>query len=181
MNLIEYEEILRLHTVISGGQTGADQAGLFVAKEFGFKTGGFAPRGFRTLIGNNPNLLKDEFGLVETTQLNYQNRTAMNVKSSDLTIRLASNFNSSGEICTLNAIRKYGKPYFDVDLKLIDSKAYIDQRVHDFIATLMQHNVATLNVAGNADHYPISGFGSHFKNASKFLRKVFSVIREKQA
>jgi RNA polymerase sigma factor (sigma-70 family) len=39
--------------VISGGQTGADQAGLFAAEAFGIETGGWMPKGFLTLAGNS--------------------------------------------------------------------------------------------------------------------------------
>lgn len=178
--MIVYENKIILRRVISGGQTGADQAGLFTAKAAGFETGGFAPHGFRTLIGDAPGLLRDQFGLEETVQRNYQVRTAMNVKSSDATIRLAMNFNSPGELCTLNAIRKYKKPYFDVDLSYycgdVDRDQYINQRVDEFIEFLIANQVITLNVAGNADRSPSSGFGIHFKEASSFLLKAFIKI-----
>jgi len=38
------------------------------------------------------------------------------VRESDGTIRLAFDFTSRGEKCTLTAIKDYGKPYIDVDL-----------------------------------------------------------------
>lgn len=34
--------------VISGGQLGADQAGLAAAKAVGIRTGGFAPKNYKT-------------------------------------------------------------------------------------------------------------------------------------
>ena len=43
-----------IEKVISGGQTGADEAGLFAAKEFGIKTGGWMPRKFLNERGENP-------------------------------------------------------------------------------------------------------------------------------
>lgn len=178
--MIDFGNELRLRQVISGGQTGADQAGLYAAHLCGIKTGGFAPQGFRTLAGNNPMMLKEEFGLEETTQRNYQVRTAMNVKAADATIRLASNFNSPGEICTMNAIRKYGKPFIDIDLKKIDEchqssrDEYIKLKVAEVIQFLIANQVTILNVAGNADRSHASGFGFHFHEASAFLSKVFS-------
>ena len=39
--------------IISGGQTGADMAGLMAAKKVGFNTGGFAPKGFKTELSSN--------------------------------------------------------------------------------------------------------------------------------
>ena len=41
-----------LRKVISGGQTGADRAGLQAAKSSGIKTGGYMPKGFLALDGN---------------------------------------------------------------------------------------------------------------------------------
>ena len=40
--------------IISGGQTGADQAGWRAAKAYGIKTGGWMPKGFMTEIGPAP-------------------------------------------------------------------------------------------------------------------------------
>ena len=178
--LIEYENKCTLKKVISGGQTGADQAGLFTAKAFGFETGGFAPHGFRTLSGNNPGVLRDIFGLEETTQRNYQVRTALNVKSSDATIRLATNFSSPGELCTLKAINRYEKPFFDVNLKVLIEKCrdkqYIEERVEETLDFLIKNQVVILNIAGNADRTPSDGYGLHFREASNFLSKVFSKI-----
>lgn len=179
--LIEYENKCILKKVISGGQTGADQAGLFAAKACGFETGGFAPLGYRTLAGNNPIMLRDEFHLVETIQRNYQVRTALNVKNADATIRLASNFYTPGELCTLKAINRYEKPYFDVNLKdlakNIGDEEYIEQRVQDTLRFLIGNQVITLNIAGNADRHSYDGFGFHFQHAVDFLTKVFSKIK----
>jgi hypothetical protein len=36
--------------IISGGQTGADQGGLFAAEILKIKTGGYAPKGYRTEV-----------------------------------------------------------------------------------------------------------------------------------
>jgi len=37
-----------LHKIISGGQTGADRAGLVVGKSLGLEIGGTAPKGWKT-------------------------------------------------------------------------------------------------------------------------------------
>jgi len=74
-----------VETIISGGQTGADQAGLFAASELGLKTGGTAPRNFRTEAGSNPSLLRDKFGLqASTAETNdYKDRDTKNILASD--------------------------------------------------------------------------------------------------
>lgn len=132
-----------LTKIISGGQTGADRAGLYVGKRFGLETGGQIPKGFKTLKGPEP-WLGTEYGLVESISDNYVPRTFWNAQNSDGTVRFAADFKSRGEICTKKAIDKYGKPYFDVD--------HTDPRkVDDFVAWLKAADIKTLNVAGNAE------------------------------
>ena len=53
--------------IISGGQTGADQAGLAAAKRLGIPTGGFFSKGFLTEAGPRPDLAA-EYRLEETTR-----------------------------------------------------------------------------------------------------------------
>ncbi|MGH9425849.1 MAG: YpsA SLOG family protein [Terriglobia bacterium] len=67
-------------TIISGGQTGADQAGLRAARAVGFRTGGYAPVGWFTEDGPQPALLQG-FGLVECDRPGYAARTFANVEA----------------------------------------------------------------------------------------------------
>jgi hypothetical protein len=175
-DVIEFDKKIMLRKIISGGQTGADQAGLFTAKTFNLETGGYAPAGFRTLAGNNV-LLRDMFGLEETQQWNYAYRTELNVKSSDATVRFASNFNSPGEKCTLKAIIKSKKPYFDVDLRKTYSSHFLDETTEELIKFLCDNDVLVLNVAGNADRND-NGFGFHFHETTKVLIQLITKIKE---
>src|SRR3990172_5949985 len=102
-----------LRRVISGGQTGVDKAALHAALDSGFETGGFAPKGYRTLDGYDSSLAA--FGRAEHLSGLYAPRTYANVKLADATLRLARVWTSPGELCTLKAIGKYGKPWLDVD------------------------------------------------------------------
>lgn len=135
--------MIKLHTIRSGGQTGADQAGLYVGKKFGLKTGGLMPKGFKTLDGPRPEFAK-LYGIKEHHSADYVPRTILNTKDSDGTIRLAGNFSSRGEICTLRGIKKHKKPYFDVQLD-------DPPPVGEFIKWLDYNNIGILNVAGNAE------------------------------
>ena len=72
-----------IEKVISGGQTGADRAGLIAAKKCGIQTGGYIPKGFKTELGSEPNLA-NEFGLVEFG-ITYPVRTLANVEQADAT------------------------------------------------------------------------------------------------
>lgn len=96
--------ITTIRQVISGAQTGVDIASLRVAKRLGFPTGGTMPKNFRTLIGPKPEWAK-EFGLVEHELSMFPPRTRKNVEAAHLTIHLAVDFDTAGEVCTQNAIR----------------------------------------------------------------------------
>lgn len=127
--------------VISGGQVGADQGGLAAAKDLGLETGGWAPAGYRTLYGNRPELKL--LGVKEHISSQYPPRTYTNARDSDATIRLAYDFGSAGEICTMRAIEQYSKPHIDVNLG--------DLRLCFEVADwMLENNVQILNVAGNA-------------------------------
>lgn len=130
-------------TVISGGQNGADQGGVAAAKKLGIKTGGFVPNGWITLDGPAPHLEK-EYGMQQHKSPKYPPRTEANVKMADGTIRFATNFNSYGEQCTLKAIKKHSKPYFDVDVRNPPDVAEV-------VKWITSNNIKILNVAGNSE------------------------------
>jgi hypothetical protein len=136
-------EVLDLRKVISGGQTGADQGGLRIAKALGIPTGGWLPKGCITLDGPQPALL-EEYNMQEHPKEGYALRTEANVRDSDGTIRFATNFKSPGEKCTLKAINWFKKPHIDVDLN--DPRPW-----HDVVFWIAEHRIRTLNVAGNSE------------------------------
>ena len=131
--------------VISGGQTGADQAGLQAAQDAGIPTGGWAPLGWKTSIGPHPWLLREQYGLKEYPIEGYRARTWANVKDSDGTIRLAYDFNSPGERCTKNATVAYQKPSLDIELPAQQ------QAAAEIVAWLDKHRIEVLNIAGNKE------------------------------
>lgn len=139
-----------LVALISGGQTGIDQAALRAAVKLGLATGGYAPLGFRTLDGPRPDL-GTEYGLVECWSANYASRTARNVFAADATIRIASNFDSNGERCTLKAIERYRKPHFDIRVEHLYSDPHFLVAIPELILFLAHHRVRILNVAGNSE------------------------------
>lgn len=137
--------------VISGGQIGADIAGLRLAKRLGIETGGWMPMGFKTLVGNKPEY-QAEYNLVDCNTEDYPTRTEYNVKDSDGTVRFAYDFESPGERCTLKAIKKYSKPYFDVLLYGMPSNHYYTVQAPEELAEwIFDNGINVLNVAGNAN------------------------------
>jgi hypothetical protein len=129
---------------ISGGQTGADQAGLYAAYDKGLRTGGYAPARFMTLTGTNY-ILRDKFSLIQS-QGGYKYRTWLNVEISDCTIRFAHDFNSAGEICTLNAIQHYFKPYIDVYLQY----PITNGKIKEIGNWIIKNKFEIINIAGNS-------------------------------
>jgi hypothetical protein len=154
-----------LRKVISGGQSGADLAGLETAKRFGYETGGTMPFGYKTLDGFKPQY-KELYGVVAHPSSSYVPRTRQNVKESDGTIRLAFDFGSKGELCTLRAIQDYKKPYFDVDLS--DPPPILT--VTNWISSL---TIEVLNVAGNAEQ---TSPGTH-EAATVYLERLFEELK----
>lgn len=120
--------------VISGGQTGVDKIGLMVARILGIKTGGTAPKGWRTEDG--PDLSLEGFGLVESSSRSYALRTSKNIKDADFTV-VFGDVNSAGSLFTIRECKDQGKPC------VTNPDALTLARL------LRSKNVQVLNVAGN--------------------------------
>lgn len=129
--------------IISGGQTGADLAGISVAKDLGIETGGWAPKNWKTSIGPQQKLL-ESYNLKESSE-GYKGRTYENVRDSNATIRLAVNFDTPGEKCTMNAINSCKKPWIDIDL--LNPKP-----IREVIEFLVLVKPSILNIAGNTQN-----------------------------
>ncbi len=151
--------------VISGGQTGADRAGLDAAKAAGLQTGGWMPKGFKALDGDHPEFA-ELYDIQEHSSPLYPPRTYKNAAESDGTVRFAVNWNSPGEICTLKAINKAKKVHFDVDI-------LGDKHPEDLANWIRQNNIRVLNVAGNAEK-TCRGIGEFVKI---FLSETFRLLK----
>ena len=95
--------------VVSGGQTGADQAGWRAARASGLPIGGWMPRGYETEAGSRPEFARD-FGAV-ALEGGYRQRTQDNVRDSDATIWFGD-ASSLGGKTTLRACQALGRPVF---------------------------------------------------------------------
>jgi hypothetical protein len=133
-----------LKKVVSGGQTGADQAGLFAAARFGIVTGGWMPKEFKTLSGPNPELAA-RFGLREhRSSKDYPDRTELNCRVSDGTLWFGAKLDSNGERCTYGFLRRHGKPSLRIDTRN-------PRPVEEVVEWIRRQKVKTLNIAGNAE------------------------------
>lgn len=157
---------LPLRAIISGGQTGADQASLRAARALGLSTGGWAPKDWKTLAGPAP-WLGTEFGLREFFS-GYPARTAANVRDSDATVRLARFLDSPGERCTLKAILKHDRQRLDVWF----SRDFPPNQAHEraLVDFIRKYDVRVLNVAGNSEE-TAPGIGA---DVEQFLLRALS-------
>jgi hypothetical protein len=160
---------MKLIKVISGGQTGVDQAALRAARTCGIKTGGWAPRNWMTLSGPQRDMLQG-FGLSEHSE-GYAARTDANVRDSDATIRIASDFKSAGEKLTKLCTLRHSKPR--CDFLVIGGDINTNEYFQGLRAFLITHDVRVLNVAGNSEQTS-PGIGSV---AEKFLLSVFRSLQ----
>jgi len=158
-----------IERVISGGQRGADQAGLRVARDCGIPTGGWMPLGYLTLDGPDPELAKI-YNMSEHKSPTYAPRTYANVKDSEGTIRCAYDFFSAGEKCTMKAIKQYQRPFFDIDLSGLPE----DEEVIEWI---INNNLKVLNIAGNAGRTTKQTMDI-FRTTCKYLKGIFRAVQK---
>lgn len=136
--------------IISGGQNGADLAGLEAAKLTGFPTGGCMPKGFFNHDGYHPEWA-ELYGMTESKSPKYPPRTYDNAKQSDATLRFAVDFSTAGELCTLKAIQQYDRLFLDIQMRK-DDKIEINPKSINFVANwIIDNNIKILNIAGNSN------------------------------
>lgn len=130
-------------TVISGGQTGADVAGLVAANSLGIPTTGWAPKGFRTERGPQ-RILKTKYGLLEHSSKDYGPRTELNAQAADITFIFSTNPTSAGTVKTINACVDAGTAY-------VTYEAYNEGTTQSIRAYLMLMMPKVINIAGNRE------------------------------
>ena len=127
--------------IISGGQTGADRAGLDAALWHGFPHGGWCPKGRKAEDG----LIARQYQLKETPSANYLQRTEWNVRDSDGTIvfTFAPEI-SGGSKRTLEFSHQHKKPCLHISRRDYDPEVLVQK----FIA---EHGIKLLNIAGSRE------------------------------
>jgi hypothetical protein len=163
---------LRVATVISGGQTGVDQAALRAAASLGISIGGWCPPGRVAENGRIP----DIFPLNETPQerspdaleVPRSQRTEWNVRDSDGTLILRpADFDRDdpGTRWTEHCAARYHKPMIVADPADLSALPHVRQWIE-------KHCIATLNVAGPSERTR-PGIGSA---AERFLLDLLSLL-----
>jgi hypothetical protein len=153
-----------LTKVVSGGQTGADQAALRAARAAGIATGGWAPLGWLVEAEGGrrdvPAPWLEGFGLVECPEPGYPARTRANVRDSDGTLWFG-NRQTRGGVVTLDACRLERRPFLLVSGRIT--------RPSEAAAWIVGQGVQVLNVAGNRES-TAPGIGVRVE---AFLTRVF--------
>lgn len=137
--------------IISGGQAGADLAGLRAGKALGYVTGGTMPHQFRAEDGLHPEYA-DLYGCVELDGGSYSERTRVNVIDSDGTIWFGDPTSPGGTL-TLKCCRLFRKPKFLVsqsDLEYLEEDDYEIEiaQIRDWI---VDNHIRVLNIAGSRE------------------------------
>jgi hypothetical protein len=127
--------------IVSGGQTGADRAGLDVAIRWVFPHGGWCPKGRKAEDG----IIGGQYQLVETPSASYLQRTEWNVRDSDATVifTIAPTL-TGGSKRTAEFAEKNRKPWIHLAQRSSshESPALMLQRFVE------ENGVQILNVAG---------------------------------
>ena len=129
-----------IEKIISGGQTGADQAALDLAIEMGIPHGGWVPKGRKTEDGRLP----DKYRMQETNAVDYGLRTELNILDSDGTLLFSHGKLKGGSALTQKLAGKHNKPCLHVDLdELSEYKA-----VEIIMSWIDIRGIKILNIAG---------------------------------
>lgn len=154
-----------LFTIVSGGQTGADLAGLDVAIARGIPHAGWCPKGRKTELGRLP----DCYQLTETKSASYLDRTERNVVESDATVVFTRGPLASGSKRTAEFARFHRRPLLHLILPGIPDELAVG-RIAAFIST---HRINRLNVAGSRES---NAPGIH-ADVSRVLNMVLDQLR----
>ena len=129
-----------VNKIISGGQTGADQAALDVAIKLGIPHGGSIPKGRITEKG----VLDEKYNLKEMETSNYNKRTEQNVIDSDGTLIISHGKLTGGSEYTREMAIHHKRPFLHVDL----NETFTFQAAERIRSWITERGVNILNVAG---------------------------------
>lgn len=149
--------------IISGGQTGADQAALDFAIESNIPHGGWIPKGRMTEEGTLP----DKYQLQEMPTKSYPQRTEKNVIDSDGTVILTHGTLAGGSSLTRKKALLHDKPFLHLNLSKIESI----QAVNTLETFINENNIKVLNVAGSRASKDCSIYAATYEVVKKAIMK----------
>ena len=130
-------ETLLIYTIISGGQTGADRAGLDFAMDHQIHCMGWCPAGRKAEDGP----IDTKYSLKETPSSKPEQRTEKNIVFADGTIIFYLSNMDQGTLLTRKLCLQYKKPLFVCSLlNKMDLKGILEW--------IRSNRIKTLNIAG---------------------------------
>jgi hypothetical protein len=129
-----------IEKIISGGQTGADQAALDVAIKLGISHGGSIPKGRITEGG----VLDEKYKLDELPTSSYNKRTEQNVIDADGTLILSHGKLTGGSDYTREMAIHHNRPFLHIDL----NETFAFQAAERIRSWISEQGIKILNVAG---------------------------------
>ena len=159
---------MRIQKIISGGQTGADRAGLDWAIKNGIPHGGYCPKGRRSEDGP----IDAKYQLQETASKEYPPRTELNVKNSDGTVIFSKTLSlGRGSALTSKLADRHGKPCLVLLFGEVEPEG---ERLYIFVE---QYDIKVLNVAGSRES---TSPGIH-NFVEKVLDEAFKYDKQQQS
>ncbi len=152
-----------INKIISGGQTGADQAGLDVAIKHNISHGGSIPKGRMTEDG----VLDLKYNLEEMSTKSYPKRTEKNVLDSDGTVILTHGKLTGGSLLTRKKVIQHDTTVLHLDMGKVD----IDKAVGQLKAFIDENEIEVLNVAGSRASKDSEIYGKTFEVVEEIIAK----------
>ena len=126
--------------IISGGQTGADRAGLDFAIKHDIPHGGWVPKGRKTEYGT----LDLKYQLQEMPTAEYAKRTEKNILDSDGTLIISHGLLSGGSALTRELAENHKKPWIHIDMVDLSLEIAADR----LFSWIERNDIKVMNVAG---------------------------------
>jgi len=146
-----------LKKIISGGQTGADQAALDAAIKLGLPHGGWIPKGRPTEDGK----FSDKYKLREMPTKSYPKRTEQNVIDSDGTLIITHGKLTGGSKLTQKVAKKHDRPCIHINL----NETLLFMASSEINSWIIENGIEVLNVAG-----------SRASKDPKIYKEVFHIV-----
>ena len=126
--------------IVSGGQTGADQAAIDAAIKLGIAHGGWISKGRKTENGPLP----ERYQLQAMDTDSYAKRTEQNVIDSDGTLIISHSNLTGGSDYTRRMAVRHNRPWIHIYLE----QTIAFQAAENIRSWILEHHIETLNVAG---------------------------------
>ncbi len=152
-----------LKKIISGGQTGADVAGLDAAIKHGIPHGGAIPKGRLTENG----VLPEKYNLQEMNSKSYPKRTEKNVFDSDGTVIFTHGKLTGGSLLTRKKALQHGKPVMHLDM----GKVAVVKGIELLKTFIHENEIEILNVAGSRGSKDLEIYNKAFQVVEKSITK----------